>query len=145
MAVLSINSWTPLSVQAVGALLPASVYIPPSAGSSDTVWVEVLNSNLISQGPIQFVNLTAQLYYNAVGTWTMTVPYTDDLWNLIQAGDIFINVNWRGLFSFGGKCENPGFNDSIPGAAAGASGAGPFISLSGGDWLGLVANRICYP
>jgi len=91
------------------------------------------------------VNITAQLYYNAVGSWTLTVPYTDALWNLIMAGDIFINVNWRGLFTFGGKCENPGYQDSIPGAAGGASGSGPFIVLNGGDWLSLIANRICYP
>jgi hypothetical protein len=128
-----------------GVLNPASAYVPPTAGSSDVIWIEILDSNLISQGPVQFVNLNAQLYYNAVGSWTITVPYTDALWNLIQAGDIFVNVNWRGLFSFGGKCESPGYQDSIPGAVGGSSGSGPFIVLNGGDWLGLIANRIAYP
>lgn len=64
-----------------------------------------------------------------------------------MAGDFFVNVNWRGLFTFGGKCENPGYQDSVPGASGGggSSGAGQYIILSGADWLGLIANRICYP
>jgi Siphovirus ReqiPepy6 Gp37-like protein len=145
MAVLPVDARTINVSSASGALLPSAVYIPPIAGSRDVVWAEILNSNLVSQGPIQFVNLTAQLYYNAVGTWSMTVPYTDSLWNILMAGDFMVNVNWRGLFSFGGKCEQPGYVDSIPGAAASGSGSGPFITLSGADYLALVANRIAYP
>lgn len=147
MAVLSINAWTRVAVQAYGALLPSAVYIPPVAGSTDIIWVEILDKNLISQGPVQFVNIQAQLYYNAVGSWTITVPYTDALWSIMMAGDFFVNVNWRGLFTFGGKCENPGYQDSVPGASGGggSSGAGQYIILSGADWLGLIANRICYP
>lgn len=109
------------------------------------MWVEILDGNLVSKGPIQFVNLTVQLYYNAVGTWSMTVPYTDALWNIIMAGDFIVNINWGGLFTVGGKCEQPGYTDSIPGAASGATGAGPFITLAGADYLALIANRICYP
>jgi hypothetical protein len=62
----------------------------------------------------------------------------------MMSGDFIVEINWRGLFSFGGKCEQPGFQDSVPGAASGV-GAGPFITLSGADYLGLIANRICYP
>lgn len=146
MAVLSVAGWTVIGVQATGVLKPSAVYIPPTAGSTDIVWVEILDKNLVSQGPVQFVSVQAQLYYNAVGSWTITVPYTDALWNIMMAGDFFVNVNWRGLFTFGGKCENPGYQDSVPGAASGGSaGAGPFIVLTGADWLGLIANRICYP
>lgn len=145
MAILSVNGWTVVGVQAGGVLLPTSVYVPPTAGSTDIVWVEILDHNLVSQGPVQFVNIQAQLYYNAVGSWTITVPYTDALWNIMMAGDFFINVNWRGLFTFGGKCENPGYQDSVPGAAGGGAGSGPYITLAGADWLGLIANRICYP
>lgn len=129
-----------------GALLPGAAYVYPSAGSTDQIWVEILDKNLVSQGPVQFVNINAQLYYNAVGSWTIQVPYTDALWNIMMAGDFFVNVNWRGLFTFGGKCENPGYQDSVPGAAGGGTvGAGAYIVLSGADWLGLIANRICYP
>lgn len=123
-------------------------YIPPPAGSQDQVWVEFLNNSLISQGVIQFANLSATLYYNAVGSWTMLVPYSDVLWNMIQSGDFIVNINWRGLFSFGGKCEQPGYVDSIPNSiGGGAAGAfsGPFISLSGADYMALVGNRIAYP
>jgi hypothetical protein len=146
MAVLLVNAYTVNRSQAFGMLKPSAVYVSPSPGSTDQIWVEILDKNLISQGPVQFVNITAQLYYNAVGAWTITVPYTDALWNIMMAGDFFVNVNWRGLFTFGGKCENPGYQDAVPGAAGvGAMGAGPFIVLSGADWLGLIANRICYP
>lgn len=146
MAVLSVNAYTRHQSSAFGAFKPGVLYNLPSAGSTDQIWVEILDKNLVSQGPVQFVNVSAQLYYNAVGSWTITVPYTDALWSIIMAGDFFVNVNWRGLFTFGGKCENPGYQDSVPGAAGGGSvGAGPYIVLTGADWLGLIANRICYP
>jgi Siphovirus ReqiPepy6 Gp37-like protein len=137
-------SWP--QVTAFGNVLDSPTYLTPSAGSQDYVWVEVLDSNLINHGPLQFVNLTANLYYNAVGSWSMTVPYTDMLWDLIQAGDIIININWRGLFSFGGKCEQPGYLDSLPGSTGATSSInGPFIILSGADYLALIANKIAYP
>ena len=145
MAILIFDARTTNVSSAYDTLLPSAVYIPPIAGSRDIVWAEILNNNLVSQGPIQFVSLTAQLYYNAVGSWSMTVPYTDALWNQMMAGDFIVNINWRGLFTFGGKCEQPGYMDSIPGAAASGSGSGPFITLSGADYLALVANRIAYP
>jgi ReqiPepy6 Gp37-like protein len=145
MAVLAVNGWAPCRSSANGYLIPGVLYNPPSAGSQEQVWVELIGNNLVSQGPIQFVTLTASLYYNAVGSWSMLVPYTDALWNMIQSGDFMVNINWRGLFSFGGKCEQPGYQDSIPGAAGAGTGNGPFIVLSGADYLGLIANRICYP
>jgi len=119
------------------------IYTPPPAGSQDYVTVQFFNSSLVAQGPLQFVNLTATLYYNAVGSWSMLVPYTDALWNQMMTGDFIIEVNWRGLFTFGGKCEVPGYQDAIPGGT-GAS-TGPFITLSGADYLGLIANRIAFP
>lgn len=148
MAVIPVDSWTQCVSGASGFINP-TVYAPPTAGSQDLVWVEILDSNLVKQGVIQFVTLTATLYYNAVGSWSMVVPYSDFLWNIIMAGDFFVNVNWRGLFSFGGKCEMPGYTDSIPGStgggASGASTPGPYITLSGADYLALLANRIIYP
>jgi hypothetical protein len=146
MAVLPVSGWSPATLSvASGYLAPPAAYAPPGAGSSDLVWVEIIDKNLVSQGPVQFVNITATLYYNAVGSWTITVPYSDALWNIMMAGDFFVSVNWRGLFTFGGKCEQPGYTDSIPGATGSAISSGPFITLSGADWLGLIANRIAYP
>lgn len=144
MAVLSVNSWTRVQSSAYGNLNPPAIYVPPSAGSTEPIWVEILDRNLVSQGIVQFVNITAQLYYNAVGSYTITVPYSDALWNQMMSGDFMVNVNWRGLFSFGGKCETPGYQNSIPGAGGGVS-SGPFITLAGADYLGLIANRICFP
>ena len=145
MAVLASSGWAPAISSAAGALAAPKPYAPPGTGSNDYVWVEILDKNLVSQGPVQFVSMTAQLYYNAVGSWTITVPYSDFLWKIMMAGDFFVNVNWRGLFMFGGKCENPGYSDSIPGASGSGTTSGPYITLSGADWLGLIANRIAYP
>jgi Siphovirus ReqiPepy6 Gp37-like protein len=129
-----------------GTALDTIKYMPPGAGSTDYVWVEILDKNLVSQGVIQFINLTANLYFNAVGSWSMTVPYSDTLWNMMMSGDFMVNINWRGLFSFGGKCEQPGYTDSIPGSSGGYSDLnGPFILLSGADYLALIANKIAYP
>src|SRR5215469_14347268 len=147
MAVITIDG---LSVSSYGAgngtVLDTISLIVPPAGSQDQVWVEILDKNLVSQGVIQFATLTATLYYNAVGSWSMVVPYSDWLWNFTQANpDFIVNVNWRGLFTFGGVCEQNGYQDSIPGSTGGAGSlSGPFITLSGADYLGLIANRICY-
>jgi Siphovirus ReqiPepy6 Gp37-like protein len=140
-----LDAYTVLRVSANGTFLPGVVYDPPSAGSQDLIWVEILNNQLVSQGSVPFINITATLYYNAVGSWTILCPWSETLWNQMMSGDFFVNVNWRGLFSFGGKCETPGYQDSLPGSVSAAEYAGPFITLSGADWMALIANRICYP
>jgi len=146
MAVLPVSAFSRHYTRGDGTLLPGIPFVPPSAGSSDEIFVEILNSNLVSQGVVQFISISAQLYYNAVGSWTILVPYSDMLWNIMMAGDFLVNVNWRGLFTFGGKCEQPQYSDSIPGSFGGQGQfAGPFITLTGGDYLALVANRIAYP
>jgi hypothetical protein len=119
------------------------------------VWVEILDTNLVSQGLLQYANINAQLYFNQVGSWTILAQYTDALWNMLMkpspnglGGQFVISVNWRGIFVFGGKCETPAYIDSIPGStgtAAGGSLSGPFINLSGADYLSIIANRIVYP
>src|SRR5215471_14720688 len=93
MAVIQVDARSVNISAAHGTLVPGVLYNPPSAGSLEQVWVEILDHNLVSQGPVQFVTMTAQLYYNAVGSWSILVKYTDALWNLIQAGDVFVNVN----------------------------------------------------
>ena len=90
MAILGVDARAAAASAASGTLVPGVLYNPPSAGSLEQVWVEILDHNLVSQGPVQFVTMTAQLYYNAVGSWSVLTPYTDALWNLIQAGDIFV-------------------------------------------------------
>jgi hypothetical protein len=126
--------------------IPLTVAGPliPVGGSMIPVSAQWLNTSLQPQGLIPFNTLSATLYYNQVSSWSMTVPYSDALWAMIQQGDFIVHVDWMGLFSFGGKCETPGYSDSIPGAGGGSS-AGPYITLAGADYLGLIANRIAYP
>ena len=114
-----------------------------------TVWAEFLDLNLNPNGLIPYATITATLYYNAVGSWQIVLPYSDAVWNQIMAGDFLVRISWRGLFTFGGKCEQPSYTDSIPGATSGGSIAGsiagPFIILSGADYTAILANRICFP
>jgi hypothetical protein len=115
-----------------------------------TALVELLNpNNLASMGMIEFITINATLYHNTVGSWSILCPYSDSLWNLVMSGNFIVRVNWRGLFTFGGKCEQPEYSSSIPGASSGGSGAsssaGEYITLSGADYLSIIANRICYP
>jgi len=119
---------------------------PPVVPPEDTVYVDWLSPSLVSQGMIQYATVTATLTYNTVGSWSILLPYSDAMWNQMMTGEFVVRINWRGLFTFGGKCEQPTYSDSIPGASGGAGGlAGPFITLSGADFLSIIANRICYP
>jgi hypothetical protein len=116
-----------------------------------TAMVELLNpNNLTSIGMFQFSTINAVLYYNAVGSYSIQLPYTDAVWAQMMGGDFIVRVNWRGLFTFGGKCEQPVYSNSLPGSVSGGSvgsggGAGQFITLVGADYLAILANRICYP
>src|SRR6516165_5329615 len=67
MAILGVDARAAAASAASGTLVPGVLYNPPSAGSLEQVWVEILDHNLVSQGPVQFVTMTAQLYYNGVG------------------------------------------------------------------------------
>lgn len=146
MVVLSLSSVSRHTTVGNGNFLPGLPFVPPSAGTQDIISVQFFNSNLVSQGVVQFITINAQLFFNAVGAWTIVVPYTDALWAQMQAGDFIVEVNWRGLFTFGGKCEQPQYSDSIPGSFGGQGEySGPFITLTGADYLALVANRIAYP
>jgi Siphovirus ReqiPepy6 Gp37-like protein len=145
MAILNVNGWSRSFAQASGGLAPPARFPLPSAGSEEYVDVQMLDNNLNVLGPIQYVTINATLYLNAVGSWSMLVPYSDALWAQMMAGEFMVDVNWRGLFHFGGKCEQPAYMDSIPGSTGGGQFPGPFIQLSGGDYLALIANRIAYP
>jgi hypothetical protein len=114
-----------------------------------TAMVELLNpNNLASMGMYQFSTISAMLYYNAVGSYSIRMPYSDAVWNTMRSGDFIVRVNWRGIFTFGGKCETPTYSDSLPGSGGSGSssgGAGQFITLAGADYLAIIANRIAYP
>lgn len=125
---------------------PFPVSYPPLP--ENEVWVQYFDEHLNVLGMIEWATVTATLNYNAVGSWNVVMPFSQALWNVMMTGDFVIQVNWRGLFTFGGKCEQPAFSNSIPGsttAAASGGRAGPFITLSGADFMACLANRICYP
>jgi hypothetical protein len=131
--------------QGFGTFPPGSLFIAPVAGPVGDVTVQLLDSTLKARMAINFTSLTAKLYFNAVGSWTLVTPFDQNLWGFITGGDCIIEVDWRGMFKFGGKCEQPGFQDSIPGQnASGVGQSGPYITMSGADYLALVANRIVY-
>jgi hypothetical protein len=114
------------------------------------VTVQYCDNNLNPLGPIQWANINATLNYNSVGSWTILVPYSEDLWEvMVGGGDFIVLVNWRGLFTFGGKCETPTYQSSVPGATsaqtAGMFDGGEFITLAGADFMQVVANRLAYP
>lgn len=130
---------------ATASHLPATRFIPPTTGPKGDVTVQLLDTNMVPRMAINFVSLSANLYFNAVGSWVLVTPFNQQLWNYLMAGDTFVEVDWRGVFKFGGKCEQPGFQDSVPGTSSSGSGQiGPYITMSGADYLGLIANRIAY-
>jgi hypothetical protein len=148
MAILELDAYTTNVSFASGTLQPSAPYVYPPAGSQEVVTVTLFNSSLVAQGTIPFITINATLLYNAVGSWSLVVPYSQSLWNQVMNGDVIIEVNWRNLFTFGGKCEVPGYSDTMPGALSGSGGLnqpGPFMMLSGADYMALLANRICYP
>jgi hypothetical protein len=124
-----------------GQLIPKAVVPVPVAGSTVPITVQWLDNTLTPQGLLQYEKLDATLNYNYVGSWSLTIPYSDAAWAMIRSGDFFIQVDWQGLFSFGGKVEAPGYDDS----STPQGGVGPLITLAGADWLGLIANRMAYP
>lgn len=128
---------------AFGRFQPVSYTYPVLPGTVEPITAELLDENLNSLGLIQYATMEANLYYNMVGSWQMTIPYDDAIWDLIKAGTSFIvHFNWGGLFEFGGKCESPGYEDSMPGSSG---KGGPYIDLSGADYLSIIANRVAFP
>jgi len=145
MAILSVSGASLSSSMGTAALRPSAPYTPPVSGPVGDVTVTLLDKTLTPRMLVTFTSLTATLYYNAVGSWAIVAPYSDALWTEMMKGDFSIEVDWRGMFKFGGKCEQPGYQDSIPGAGSSSGEAGPYITMSGGDYLALIANRIAYP
>jgi hypothetical protein len=126
--------------------MAAPIFALPPQPEMD-IMVQYCDNNLTPLGMIQWATINATLYYNAVGSWSVLAPYNQGLWDAMVNGDFIILVSWRGLFTFGGKCETPTYESSIPGVGGGqGSGySGDFISISGGDFLQVVANRLAYP
>lgn len=114
------------------------------------ILVQYCDNNINPIGMIQWATIQATLNYNAVGSWSILAPYSAGLWNAMMAGDLIVLVNWRNLFTFGGKCETPTYQSSVPGStgattAGGSFTGGRFITLAGADFLQPIASRLAYP
>lgn len=138
---------------------------PPPGGSKNPIAATLRDENMNVLAPIPFSTLDAQLFYNFVGSWSMTIPYDDAFWQFVKKvisidpisgditrnGDCVVCIDWQGLFEFGGKVEKVGYSFATP-LSPGTGGSpgpiiapGPQITLSGGDYLALIANRIAFP
>ena len=127
----------------------AAPFFPLPAQPPMEIEVQYCDNNLVPLGEIQWATIDATLNYNSVGSWSILAPYNKGLWDAMMAGDFIVLVNWRGLFTFGGKCETPTYQSQIPGATSGATAGsfngGEFITLAGADFLQPIANRLAYP
>ena len=118
-------------------------------GLTGDVSATLLDSTLTKVAPIDLASMSATLFFNQVGTWAAACQFDQKLWNAIKtllAGNgMVLDFNW-GSFKFGGRCEIPGFQDSIPGVQnAAVFTTGPMIVFAGATYHALLANRIAYP
>ena len=144
-AVYAISGQSSTQSAAYGPAFASSVFVPPPGGSQLPITIYWYDANFNLRGIIPFYSIVATLNYNAAGSWVIVLPYSQDMWNMVMSGDIIIHVDWMGLYQFGGKCEQPEYSDSIPGSRGAGTSPGKFITLSGADYLGIIANRIAYP
>jgi hypothetical protein len=85
--------------------------------------------------------LDVTLRFNAVGSWSLTVPATDDAASVLQPGGGVIIVR-DGEVLLSGPLEHTAFAWS----AEGDDDAGPgTLTLSGGDDLARLGGRLVYP
>lgn len=165
VTVTDANGHTATGFFAISVQFAVAAVFPPPGGSSDPVTAVLMDENLNPIAPINFTSLTAQLFYNFVGSWAMAIPFDDSFWQQVkkfitvdpvtgaitQNGLCTIEVNWQGLFKFGGKVEIPGYSFTTnqqagTGTTSGpVTAPGPLITLGGADYLSLVANRIAFP
>jgi hypothetical protein len=107
-------------------------------------------ATLTKQIPLPIETMNATLYYNQVGSWMCTMKFDEEIWDIMQtfiADEGFVVwFNWGGQVHFGGKCEIPGYQDSVPGANnAAVFTTGTQIVCTGATLEALIANRLAFP
>jgi hypothetical protein len=103
------------------------------------VLVQARDGRLASLGVLTWTKLEATLRYNAVGSWSLTMPATKANWQLTRVPDVGVVVDWNDVFTFSG------FAETWSCARTAADGqVSETITLSGADDLGVVANRVAY-
>ncbi len=105
------------------------------------VSVQARDGDLILVGPMTWskVDLTAR--YNAVGSWSVTLPATPQNYALADISDLGVVIDWNGVYRFSGYMEtwNPSKSVDDTGKVT------ETITISGADDLGLIANRDARP
>lgn len=112
------------------------------------VTVEPLDGDLKRQSPVvwQQIEINA-IRYNQAASFTLTLPANDRNWDLIGFGEgggflpVPIAIDWNGVLTFSGLAQQWGYTlatDDETGLVT------ETITLTGQDWLALLASRIVY-
>jgi hypothetical protein len=104
------------------------------------VLVEARGGNLTPIGPLTWSKVDIMARHLAVGSWTLTMPYTQRNWDLSRTADVGILVDWNGVWKFSGHAETWGHDRVITDGKLVET-----ITLSGADDLAVIANRVAYP
>lgn len=112
------------------------------------VLIEELDlSDLSRREPITFDKIDITVAHNQVGVFVLDMPATERNWELIQldgSGNLLpvgIVVTWNdGVYEFSGHAEDWLFKRSLADGRIVET-----LTLTGSDWLSLLANRIAYP
>lgn len=104
-----------------------------------SVLVEARAADLTPLGVLTWTKLDATVRYNAVGSWSLTLPATEANWVLTRTPCVGVIVDWNEVYRFSGFAETWGFERSVTDGQV-----TEIITLSGGDDLALVANRVAY-
>lgn len=103
-------------------------------------------TGLTRQRPIVYDKIDITVAYNQVGSFVLDMPADDRNWELIQldgSGNLIpvgIVVDWDGVYTWSGRAETWGFRRVL-----GDDGQiVETLTLTGSDWLSLLANRIAY-
>jgi hypothetical protein len=111
------------------------------------VLVEELNLTTLKRGrPIEFNKLEITVDYNQVGVIVLELPANDRAWELVQLdgnGDLIpvgVVVTWGEVYTWSGYLEGWVYRRALADGQITET-----LTLTGPDWLSLLANRIAYP
>lgn len=103
-------------------------------------------TDLSRKRPIVFDKIDITVAHNTVGSFVLEMAASDRAWELIQldgSGNLLpvgIVVNWDGVYEFSGHVEDWSFKRALSDGRIVET-----LTLTGSDWLSLLANRIAYP
>lgn len=111
------------------------------------VSLEYLDLGTLARGrPVTFEKIDVTVAYNEVGAAVIDLPAIPRNWELIQldsTGDLIpfgLVMNWRGVYEVPLLIENWTFNRVLDGSRIQET-----ITLTGADFLAILANRVAYP